>query len=192
MTALTLAQDTARRLDAAGDVVLPTLARLVFAGVLLGYFWNSALTKVGDGLLGLLRPSLGAYAQIFPRRMEAVGYDVSQLGLWEWAVVTVGMWAEFLLPLALVLGLATRLAALGMIGFILVQSATDIVGHGLAAADIGRWFDRVPDAIIADQRALWIFVLVVVLLRGAGPLSLDRVLAWRAETAAAIGAETRT
>ena len=30
----------------------PTLARLVFAGVLLVYFWNSARTKLGDGPLG--------------------------------------------------------------------------------------------------------------------------------------------
>jgi putative oxidoreductase len=192
MTARGLAHGVARRLDAIGDVVLPTLARLVFAGVLFVYFWNSALTKLGDGPLGLFRPSVGAYAQIFPRQMEAVGYDVSQMGLWQWAVVTAGTWAEFLLPLALVLGLASRPAALGMIGFVLLQRATDVVGHGLAAADIGRWFDRVPDAIIADQRTLWIFVLVVILLRGGGPISLDHVLSARAKAPVAIGADTRT
>lgn len=190
MTAISVAHDAARRLDTAGDVVLPTLARLVFAGVLLVYFWASALTKVGDGALGLLRPSVGAYAQIFPRQMEAVGYDISQFGLWHWAVVTAGMWAEFLLPLALVLGLASRLAALGMIGFIVVQSATDIVGHGLGGADVGGWFDRVPDAIIADQRALWIFLLIVNVLRGGGPLSLDRLIATRARRG--VGADMRT
>jgi putative oxidoreductase len=27
-----------------------------------------------------------------------------------------------------------------------------------------------------DQRALWIFVLVILVLRGAGPFSLDRLL----------------
>lgn len=189
MTATTLAQGAARRLDAAGDVVLPTLARLVFAGVLFVYYWNSALTKLGDGPLGLFRPSVGAYAQIFPRQMEAVGYDPGQLGLWQWAVVMAGTWAEFLLPLALVLGLAARLAALGMIGFVVLQSATDIVGHGLAAADIGRWFDGVPDATIADQRALWVFVLVVIVMRGAGPLSVDRLIALRAQRSAAVGAD---
>ena len=59
--------------------VLPSLARLVFAGVLMVYFWASALTKTGEGLFGVLQPSLGAYAQIFPRQMEAAGYDVSHL-----------------------------------------------------------------------------------------------------------------
>jgi putative oxidoreductase len=112
-----------------------------------------------------------------------VGYDVSQLGLWHWAVVVAGTWAEFLLPVAIVVGLATRLAALGMIGFIGMQSVTDIVGHGLAAADIGAWFDRIPDAVLADQRALWLFPLAVLVLRGGGPLSVDALVAarWRGE-----------
>lgn len=181
MTAYGFTNGVTRRLDLAGDVILPTLARLLFAGVLFMYYWNSALTKVGDGVLGLFRPSLGAYAQIFPRQMEAVGYDASQLGIWHWAVVVAGTWAEFILPVAIVIGLATRLAAFGMIGFIVVQSATDIVGHGLAAADVGAWFDRIPDAVLADQRALWVFPLLLLVLRGAGPASVDALIAaqWR-------------
>ncbi len=186
-----VAENLTRGLDRAAHIVLPTTARLVFAGVLFAYFWGSAMTKIGDGPLGLFRPALGAYAQIFPRQMEAVGYDVSQLWLWHWAVVVAGTWAEILLPVALVLGLGTRLAALGMIGFVLVQSATDIVGHGLAAQDVGRWFDRVPDAVIADQRALWIFPLLVLVLRGAGPLSLDRMIKRWAAIPAETGANQR-
>ena len=42
------------RLSAAAPGVLPTLSRLVFAGVLLFYFWSSALTKLGPGLFGFL------------------------------------------------------------------------------------------------------------------------------------------
>ena len=34
---------------------LPLLARLTFAAVLLRYYWGSALTKVGEGPLGLQR-----------------------------------------------------------------------------------------------------------------------------------------
>ncbi len=41
--------------------------------------------------------------------------------------------------------LLTRLAALGMIGFVLVQSLTDSLGH---KADAGAWFDRASDAVI--------------------------------------------
>ena len=98
--------------------------------------------------------------------MDAVGYDVDQLGVRHWAVLMTGMWAEVLLPLALVLGVVSRLAALGMIGFVAVQSATDIVGHGLRAENVGKWLDRVPDAVIADRRPLWTSVLLVVVFRG--------------------------
>ena len=184
MTPLRPAHDAAvRHLDRAGDWLLPTAARLVFAAVLFGYYWNSALTKVGDGLFGILRPSDGAYIQIFPRVVEAAGYDVSQLGPLHWAVVVAGTWAEFLLPVLIVLGLLTRLAALGMIGFVLVQSWVDVVGHNLGAADIGAWFDRLPSALILDQRAFWVLLLLVLVTKGAGPLSLDRLLAGRAQGA---------
>ena len=68
----------------------PTLARLVFAGVLLVYFWNSARTKLGDGPLGFLHPANGAYIQIFPKAAEAVGYDSSQLSTLQTLVVLGG------------------------------------------------------------------------------------------------------
>ena len=166
----------ADQLNAASGAVLGTLARLVFAGVLLMYFWGSAGTKVGEGLLGVFQPALGAYAQIFPRAFEAVGYDASQMGLYEWAVVTAGTLAEYLLPLLIILGLLTRLAALGMIGFVVVQSLTDIVGHGADAATIGAWFDRASGAPIVDQRSFWVLALLIPVFKGAGPLSLDRLL----------------
>ena len=173
---IALADDFARRLDAAADAVLPTLARLVFAGVLLVYFWASGLTKLGDGLVGLFRPDSGAYVQIFPRAMEAAGYDTSQLGVWQWLVVLGGTWAEFILPLLIIAGLLTRLAALGMIGFTVVQSLTDIIGHNADATTIGAWFDRASGALILDQRAFWVLMFFVLVFKGAGPLSLDRLL----------------
>jgi putative oxidoreductase len=160
------------------DGLLALLARVVFAGVLLMYFWVAGMTKLGDGgLFGLFDPALGAYAQIFPRAMEAVSYDVTQLGAWQYAVVVAGTVAEFLLPALIVLGLLTRLAALGMIGFVTVQSLTDIYGHGASDAEtLGRWFDRMPDAAILDQRALWVLLLLVLVVKGGGWLSLDRML----------------
>lgn len=166
---------------ARAEPLLPVLARFLFAATLLVYFWASGLTKLGDGLLGVVMPSTGAYAQIFPRTFEAAGYDTSQLGVWHWAVVTAGTWAEFLLPLFIVLGFLTRLAALGMIGFVVVQSLTDLFGHGALAHDgtLGAWFDRAPDALILDQRAFWLFPLVLLVIKGAGVLSLDHLLTRR-------------
>lgn len=149
--------------------LLPTAARLVFAGVLLAYFWSSALTKLD----GPFSPSLGAYAQIFPKVFETAGYDVAQMGVWHWLVVVLGAWAEFVLPVLIVLGLFTRLAAIGMAGFVLVQSLTDVYGHGAA---LGAWFDRASDGLLLDQRGLWMLLLLVLICKGAGPISADRFL----------------
>jgi putative oxidoreductase len=155
--------------------VLPTLARLVFAGVLVGYFWASGMTKLGDGIFGFLNPSVGAYAQIFPKAFAAVSYDSTQLGVFHWAVVVAGTISEFILPLLIILGLLTRLAALGMIGFVVVQSLTDLYGHGGIehAATLGAWFDRLPDGLILDQRAFWVLALITLVIKGAGPISVD-------------------
>lgn len=161
--------------------LLPLIARATFAAVLLVYFWASAVTKLGPGLSGLVLPSQGAYIQIFPRAVEAAGYDISQLGLYHWAVVLAGTWAEFVLPLLIVIGLATRLASLGMIGFVIVQSVTDILGHGVSGASLGLWFDRASDSLLMDQRTLWIVVLLVPMTMGGGWLSLDAVLRRRAQ-----------
>jgi putative oxidoreductase len=169
-------------LERAGDWILPTLARFLFAAVLAVYFWVSGLTKVGDGLFGIFQPSLGAYAQIFPRVMENVGYDVTQLGLYHWAVVTGGTVAEFILPILIIIGLLTRMASLGMIGFIVVQSLTDLYGHNKwdDALVLGAWFDAPSGSLIMDQRALWVFLLLLLVFKGAGPLSFDRALEPRA------------
>jgi putative oxidoreductase len=157
---------------------LPTLARFVFAAVLAGYFWASGLTKLGDGFFGVFSPSLGAYAQIFPKALEAVSYDVSQLSFFHWAVVFAGTVAEFILPVLIILGLLTRLAALGMIGFVVVQSLTDLYGHGGIehVETLGAWFDRIPDGLILDQRAFWMLALTTLVIKGAGPISIDALL----------------
>lgn len=160
------------------DWLLPSFARFLFAASLFGYFWASAKTKLGDGILGLFSPSTGAYAQIFPKAFEAVGYDASQFGIFHWAVVMAGTYAEFVLPILIVLGLFTRLAALGMIGFVVVQTLTDLYGHGGInhIETLGAWFDRLPDGIVLDQRGFWMLLLVTLVMKGAGPLSVDRLL----------------
>ncbi|ALI56474.1 DoxX family protein [Celeribacter marinus] len=160
------------RITRTSTYALPVFARIIFAAVLLRYFWGSALTKLD----GIFTPSLGAYAQIFPRQMEAAGYDASQLGAFHWLVVMGGTYAEFILPALIVVGLFTRIAALGMIGFTVVQSLTDIIGHKADPTTIGAWFDRASDALILDQRAFWVFLFATLVGMGAGSLSLDALL----------------
>jgi putative oxidoreductase len=160
-----------------GDWAMPLIARFVIAATLLFYYWNSGLTKLGDGVFGIFRPSVGAYMQIFPKQLESVGYDTAQLTNFHWLVVVCGTWAEFLLPALIVLGLLTRLAALGMIAFVVMQSLTDVFGHGITdTKTLGAWFDRFPDSIIMDQRLFWVFVLIYLVVRGAGAVSLDTLV----------------
>jgi len=146
---------------------VPTLARLTFLAVLFFYFWNSALLKI-DG--SIFSPSSGAFGQIFPKAAEAVLWDVSQMSLFQRLVIFAGTVAEFVLPVLIVVGLLTRLAAIGMIGFIAVQTVVDVTGHG---AKLGSLFDS-PQELL-DQRVLWAFLFAVLLIKGAGPLSLDRL-----------------
>ncbi|MFN3170359.1 MAG: DoxX family protein [Hyphomicrobiales bacterium] len=153
---------------------LPGLAaRLVFAAVLFGYYWNAALTKIDGSIFTL---STGAYAQIIPPVIEAAGYDKSAVALPWTALVYAGTYAEFVLPILLVIGLFGRLAAFGMIGFVIVQSYVDLTFHGVDAETAGAWFDRFPDSIIFDQRLLWLFPLIYLVLKGPGLISVDALL----------------
>lgn len=166
-------------LEPSAVAVLTTLARFIFAAVLLMYFWNSGVTKIPDGFASLFSPSFNAFAQMFPKGAEAVSYDITQASGFQKLVTLVGTWAEFILPGLIVVGLYTRAAAFGMICFVIVQSLTDIYGHG---AVLGGWFDGQSDAVILDQRSLWFFLLLYLVLRGGGPLSLDRLFLRRDTT----------
>jgi putative oxidoreductase len=178
MTALVTFHDRMfDRIDAfVSGLLLPTAARFVFAAVLLFYFWRSGMTKLGDGVLGFLFLDSGVYIQMFPKVFEAASYNPGNLGLGYKLIALAGTWAEFILPLMIVIGLLTRLAALGMIGFVVVMSVTDIVGHNADPTTVGAWFDAVSDSLIMDQRAFWVFVLLFLALRGGGPLSVDYFL----------------
>ena len=169
---------------AAGDWFLGLGARLVFSSVLLMFFLNSAATKLGSGFPGMFVPTTGAYAQILPPIAEAVSYDTSQISFVPWGlIVLLGTYAEVILPCLILVGLFTRLASLAMIGFIAVMSFVDVTFHGLDAKSIGGLFDRMPDAIISDQRLMWVFLLIYLAVRGAGAISLDAWLARRRASA---------
>lgn len=164
----------------AGDGFLPLLARFAFLAVLYFYFLSSAQTKLGEGIFGFLNPADAAWYQIALPAVEAASGDVAQVPFLPWGlIVRLGTWAEFVLPALIVLGLFARIAALGMITFVAVQTLVDIAVHKVDAATIGAPFDRFPDALIADQRLLWLVPLAIILVKGAGALSLDRLLAKR-------------
>lgn len=165
-----------------GEWLVPTAARHVFAATLFFYFWNSAVSKLGEGIFGFLQPSFNAYIQIFPKRLEAADFDISGFGAIEWLVAVAGTWAEFILPVAIVIGLFTRLAAFGIIGFIFVQSIVDVYGHGVSGPDIGGWFDGHSGSLILDQHLFWVFLMVILIVKGAGFLSVDHVLKSRGQS----------
>lgn len=162
--------DSARLSERAGSA-LSVIVRLVFASVLVPFFLNSFQTKV-DGF-GL---AIGAYVQILPTYMESIGYDPSQVPAALKLPVLAGTLAELTLPLLILLGLGTRLAAFGMIGFLVVMSLTDIYGHGIDAATIGAMFDTDPYGLIADQRLLWGVLMAVLMATGGGRVSLDALV----------------
>ncbi len=159
--------DIVARLDNA-DWLVPTLARLVFILVFLFYFLNSASLKI-DG--SIFSPSSGAFGQIFPKAAEAVLWDVTQMNIFQRIIILAGTVAEFVLPMLIVVGLFTRLAALGMIGFTVVQTLVDVTGHGVS---LGKWLNNAPELI--DERTMWVFLFAVLAIKGAGPLSVDRLL----------------
>ena len=156
-----------------GPWFLTTAARFSFTSVTLLFFWTSGKTKIGDSIFS---PSFGAYAQIFPKKFESLGYDESLMSGLDTLVVLLGTYAEFILPAMIALGLFTRLASVGMIGFIGMMSVVDIYGHNADATTIGAMFDRLPYGLIMDQRLLWVFLLLVLVTKGSGPISLDYVL----------------
>ena len=155
----------------AGEWFVPLGARFTFVAVLLGYYWSSAMTKFSKGFFGFLSPTLGAHYQILPGITEAAGYDLEMIHPIFTLIVLLGSWAEVILPLLILIGLFTRGAALAMMGFVVVQSLVDICGHDVEA---GAWFDRASDAVIMDQRLFWVFILAILVIKGAGPLSVDR------------------
>ncbi len=159
------------------DWLLGLAARLTFSSVLLLYFINSALTKVGSGFPGFLIVSGNTYAQMFPKLFESVDYDASRIAFVPYGILAyAGTYGEFILPILILFGLFTRAAAAGFIGFLAVMTYVDIYGHGMKAESIGQFFDRFQDSVVADQRLLWLFPLIYLVLRGPGLISLDAIL----------------
>lgn len=165
--------------------LLGLFARFTFASVLLFYFWNSAITKViaadfsqggariATGPLDYLTVEPEAYAQILPFVAE------SDLQFHHHVLVYLGTYGEFILPALIVLGLLTRIAALGMIVFVIVQTLVDAYGHGADVSPLWTtdfMFDGRTNSPLVDLRLLWLTLLLYLAIRGAGAVSLDYLL----------------
>ena len=161
------------------------LARLLLLATIVPYYLASAKTKVGEGVGGFFDVQAGAYGQIIPPIAEAHYYDASMIPIVPWKLIVIaGTYAEFILPILIVVGLLTRPAAIGLIGFIIVQSYVDHAFHGVTGDTFGAFFDRDPTSLVLDQRAFWSFPLLFLALFGPGAVSLDRALSkWRAPSA---------
>lgn len=163
--------------NALSDWFLGLAARLIFSSALFFYYFNSGISKLGEGLFGLFNPSAAAYAQILPPIAEAVLYDTSQIAFFPWTIIVIfGTIAEIILPLLILFGLVTRLASVAFIGFIAVQTYVDIAFHGIEAETIGAVFDQVHNSEILDYRLMWMLPLILLILKGPGKASLDYVL----------------
>ncbi len=147
-------------------------ARFVFASTLYVYYLNSAKTKIGSGLFGFLEITDGAYIQIAGPAFEAAGYEQSAMPLSAHIMVIAGTYGEFILPVLVIIGLFSRIGAVGMIIFVFVQTYVDVAVHGVV---LGTLFNGQP-ADILDQRLFWVLPLLYVALKGPGTISLDALL----------------
>ncbi|MCF6216806.1 MAG: DoxX family protein [Emcibacter sp.] len=139
---------------------LAILARLVMAVI----FWKSAMTKIAFNAQGMAEFSLAQIWHVISLNWTVADstymlfeyeYDLPVIPF-DWAA-NLAVAAEILLPIALFLGFFTRYAALAMLGMTLVIQVFVY-----------------PD--LWTVHGLWAIALLVIMSKGGGRLSLDRVI----------------
>jgi putative oxidoreductase len=140
-----------RAFAALPEGLVALLARVSIAAV----FWKSGQTKIEGLAIDLVdgRFDLG-WPRLAPQAVDLFR-DEYQLPLVapEWAAVAAA-WGEHLLPLALLLGLATRLSAFGLL---LMTAVIQLLVYP------GAW----------PTHGVWAAVLLWLMVRGPGPVSID-------------------
>lgn len=147
----------ARTTFATTDSFAPTVARVILGAVLLPHGLQHALGLLSgygfSGTLGWMTHTLG-----FPAALAAL------------AIIT-----ELLAPIALLIGLLGRLAALG-VAFLMLTAATTHVTNGFFM----NWFGALPAGKEGfEYHLLAVALALVVMLEGSGTWSLDRILSRR-------------
>lgn len=127
------------------------LALLLTRVALAHVFWASGRTKVAEGSFVTLSDSA--------RYLFETEY--SSVPLPPWLAAHLALYAETVLPILLVLGLATRLSALGLMGMTLVIQ--------IFVYPQSWW----------NPHALWLSMAALLVVRGGGLFSLDAVIAKR-------------
>ncbi|MEO9599052.1 DoxX family protein [Parasphingorhabdus sp.] len=128
------------------------IALLVTRIALAGIFWRSARTKVEEGSFLTIKDT--TFFQFSDAPFNQVPVLNGDLG----AYVTTYM--EHFLPILLILGLATRFGALGLLGMTLVIQIFVF-----------------PEMIIWWQtHILWAAMALILIVRGGGIFSLDRLI----------------
>ena len=142
--ALRLSAALSTRAAEAGPLLL---ARLALAGV----FWRSGRSKIAEG----------SWFELSDTTWVLFREDYAGVPLPPDFAAVVAAGAEHLFPVLLVLGLATRLSALALLGMTLVIQ--------LFVFPEAWW----------PVHSLWCALALVLFVRGAGLLSLDALLARR-------------
>ncbi len=139
------------------DAWIALLGRFSVAAI----FWKSGQTKIQGFSLDIVS---GEFQLGMPRLADAVVdlfRDEYRLPLLPPELAaTMAAWAEHVFPALILLGLATRFSALALLGM-------------TATIQIFVYPDAYP------THGVWAAVLLFLVARGAGPLSLDALLARR-------------
>ena len=139
----------------ASGAVPEGIALLVTRVALAGIFWRSARTKVEEGSLLTIKDT--TFFQFSDAPFNQVPVLNGELG----AYVTTYM--EHVLPILLLFGLATRLGALGVLGMTLVIQT-------FVFPEMAVWW---------QTHILWVAMALVLIVRGGGLFSLDRLIGHR-------------
>jgi putative oxidoreductase len=130
-----------------------TIMLLMVRAALAGIFWRSGRTKVEEGsLLTVSENTIYQFGDDPFNKVPLLPSDVA-------AYLTT--YAEHALPILLVIGLFTRLSALALMGMTLVIQ--------LFVFPEAWW----------QVHILWVALALVLIVRGGGGLSMDRLLSGR-------------
>jgi putative oxidoreductase len=132
-------------------IAQPSLTQLVLRFALAVPFWRSGVNK-WDGFLQLNDVAVLLFSSEFKLHLPGGPYSFPAPGVVAFAVGS----AEMLLPILLVLGLATRLAALGLLAMTLVVQLT------------------VPDGW--PVHVTWAAMALGIMAWGPGRISLDHLI----------------